>query len=97
MEEAVFFHKNKEMKENINKYEKLEDIKHEDMRELPDYMKEKGIEKSRKSKASMQQKICMKLADWFSKNLVQSKYLTLTLLFFSSRTAPICPVTLRKL
>jgi hypothetical protein len=47
IEEAVFFHNYKEMKESINEYEKLEDIKHEDMRELPDYMKEKGIEKSR--------------------------------------------------
>ena len=47
IKQAVFFHNYKEMKESINEYEKLEDIKHEDMRELPDYMKEKGIEKSR--------------------------------------------------
>ena len=35
------------MNKSIDEYEKLEDIKHKDMRELPDYMNEKGIEKSR--------------------------------------------------
>ena len=43
----MFFHNYKEMKDDINKCEKLEDVKHEDMRELPEYIKEKGIEKSR--------------------------------------------------
>ena len=43
IKEAVFFHNYKEMKESINEYEKLEDIKHEYIRVLPDYMKEKGI------------------------------------------------------
>ena len=47
LEDAVFFHNYKEMKEDINKCEKLEDVQHEDMRELPDYMMEKSVEKVR--------------------------------------------------
>ena len=38
--------------------------------------------KSLEQAARIQQKVCMKSADKFSKNLVQSKYLTLILLFF---------------
>ena len=47
LEDAIFFHNYREMKEDINKYKKLEDVKHEDMRELPEYMMEKSLETSR--------------------------------------------------
>ena len=43
----MFFHNDKEMKEDINKCEKLEYVQHEVMRELPDYMMEKSVEKVR--------------------------------------------------
>jgi hypothetical protein len=46
--EAVFYHDYKEKKEDMEKYKKLEDIKHEDFRYLPDYMlKEKSVDKVR--------------------------------------------------
>ena len=47
IEDAIFIHNYKETKEDINKCEKLEDVKHEDIRELPDYMMEKSVEKVR--------------------------------------------------
>ena len=46
--EAVLYHDYKEKKEDMEKYKKLEDIKHEDFRYLPDYMlKEKSVDKVR--------------------------------------------------
>ena len=46
--EAVFYHDYKEKKEDMEKYKKLEDIKHEDFWYLPDYMiKEKSVDKVR--------------------------------------------------
>ena len=48
IKEAVFYHNYKEMKEDMAKYRKLEDIRHEDFRYLPDYIvKEKSLEKVR--------------------------------------------------
>ena len=48
MTEAIFYHDYKEKKEDMEKSRKLEDIKHEDFRYLPDYfVHEKSIEKVR--------------------------------------------------
>ena len=48
MTEAIFYHDYKEKKDDMEKYRKLEDIKHEDLRYIPDYIsKEKSIEKVR--------------------------------------------------
>ena len=47
VEEAIFYHNYHEMKIEINKYEKLEDIKNDDFRELPEYMNMKSLDKVR--------------------------------------------------
>ena len=39
IEDAIFYHNYLEMKLEINKYDKLEDVKNEDFREVPEYMK----------------------------------------------------------
>ena len=46
--EAVFYSNYKEMKQDLNKYKKLEDIRNEDFRSLPDYIvKEKSLDNVR--------------------------------------------------
>ena len=47
MEEAIFFHSYREMKQELEKYSKLEDTKHNDFTKLPDYIEEKCLEKCR--------------------------------------------------
>ena len=48
IEEAVFYHNYSEMKEDMLKYKKLDQIRHQDFRNLPEYIvKEKSIEKVR--------------------------------------------------
>ena len=73
LEEALFFHNYKEMKGDINKCEKLEDVKHETMRELSEYIKEKGIEKSRMAfrvRTTMVKTIKMNFKNSHRQNLV---------------------------
>ena len=45
--EEIFHHHYKEMKEDISKMKKLEDIKNEDFREVKDYMKSCAIKQAR--------------------------------------------------
>ena len=46
--EAVFYNNYKEIKEDMNSYRKLEDIRNEDFRSLPDYIiKDKSLDKVR--------------------------------------------------
>ena len=47
MEQATFFHHYKEMKQELEKCSKLEDIKHNDFTKLPEYMEEKCLEMAR--------------------------------------------------
>ena len=42
----MFFHDYKEMNKDIHQCEKLEDVKHEEMRQLPEYIMEKSEERS---------------------------------------------------
>ena len=43
IDEAIFYHNYKEMKIDMQKYEKLEDVKDDDFRELPSYFEEKNV------------------------------------------------------
>ena len=48
LKEAVFYHNYMEMKDDMQKYKKLERIRHEDFRNIPEYIiREKSIEKVR--------------------------------------------------
>ena len=47
VKEEIFYHHYKEMKEDMSKLTKLEDIKNEDFREVQDYMKCCAIEQAR--------------------------------------------------
>ena len=47
IEEAVFYSSYKETKEEMEKYDKLKDIKHEDFRQEQDYMTEKAMDNAR--------------------------------------------------
>ena len=47
MEEAILFHNCHEMKQELEIYKKLEEIKHNDFTKLPDNMEDKCLEKSR--------------------------------------------------
>ena len=47
MENAVFYHNYKEMKADMERYRKLEDIKHEDFRTIQGYMQSKSLETTR--------------------------------------------------
>ena len=44
IDEAIFYHNYKEMKIDMQKYEKLEDVKDDDFRELPSYFEGKCLE-----------------------------------------------------
>ena len=72
VEEAVFNHNYKEMKEEICKYDKLKDIKDEDLREGQEYMKEKSLDKSRMAfriRTKMVKKVKMNFKNSFKGNL----------------------------
>ena len=47
IKKAIFYHHYKDLKENINKYKKLESIKHQDFTIMQPYMKDKSIDKCR--------------------------------------------------
>ena len=47
IEEGIFYSNYKEMKEEMKRYEKLEDMKYEDFRKEQDYMHGKSVEKAR--------------------------------------------------
>ena len=47
IEKHIFYHNYKELKEDMDRYDKLEDIKNEDMREIQPYMNMKSLEKVR--------------------------------------------------
>ena len=47
IKEAVSYHHYQDLKDNMNKYKKLEGIKHQDFREMQSYMKDKSIDKCR--------------------------------------------------
>ena len=47
IEDGIFYSNYKEMKEEMTKYEKLEEIKYEDFRKEQEYMHEKSVEKAR--------------------------------------------------
>ena len=49
LEEAVAYADYKEMKEEMNKYDKLKQVKDADMRKEQDYMHEKAVDKARKA------------------------------------------------
>ena len=49
LEEAVAYADYKEMKEEMNKYVKLQEVKDSDMRQEQDYMHEKAVDKARKA------------------------------------------------
>ena len=48
-EEAIFFHNYEEMKQDLQRYKKLEDIKDDDFTKMPDNMKDKSLENARMS------------------------------------------------
>ena len=45
VEKAIFYHNYLEMKLDINKYDKLEDVKNEDLWKVPEYMNIKSLDK----------------------------------------------------
>ena len=47
IEEHILYHNYKEFKEDMEKYDKLEEIKNEDIREVQSYMKMRSVEKVR--------------------------------------------------
>ena len=47
IKDAIVYHHYKDLKENINKYKKLESVKHQDFREMQPYFKDKSIDKCR--------------------------------------------------
>ena len=72
VDEAIFFANQKELKEEMNKYEKLKDIKNEDFRKEQKYMEEKGIERGRMAfrvRTKMVKKVKMNYKNMHRKNL----------------------------
>lgn len=62
MEEAIFYHNYKEMKQELQSFKKLEDIKDNDFTKMPKYMEDKSLDKSRMAfriKSNMVQAIKM--------------------------------------
>ena len=62
MEEAIFFHNYREIKQDLQRYKKLDDIKDDDFTKMPDYMEDKSLENARMSfriKSKMVQAIKM--------------------------------------
>ena len=47
IEENIFYYNYKVMKEDMKRYTKLEDIQHEDFRDIQNYMKFKSVAKAR--------------------------------------------------
>ena len=61
-EEAIFFHNYMEMKQDLQRYKKLDDVKDDDFTKMPDYMEDKSLENARMSfrtKSKMVQAIKM--------------------------------------
>ena len=76
MEEAIFYHNYHEMKQELETYKKLEEIKHKDYTKLPDYMEDKSLEKSRlafRIKCKMVQGIKMNYKGSYKNNLTCDK------------------------
>ena len=69
--EAVFYHHYKDLKESMNKYTKLESIKHQNFSEMQPYMKDKSIDKCR-TKFRLRTEMLKPFKDYF-----RSKYRTL--------------------
>ena len=67
IENAVFFHNYKEMKCEMERYRKLEDIKHEDFRKPQNYMESKSVENAR-----MAYRIRCKMVKTFKMNFKNS-------------------------
>ena len=62
MEEAIFFQNYKEMKQDLQGFKKLEEIKHNDFTKMPEYMEDKSLENARMAfriKSKMVQSIKM--------------------------------------
>ena len=72
MEEAIFFHNYKEMKQELQGYKKLEDIKDNDFTKMPEYMEDKSLENARMAfriKSKMVQSIKMNYKGSHKENL----------------------------
>ena len=71
-DEAIVYANQKELKEELEKYEKLKDVKNEDFRCEQDYMKEKGVDRARMAfriRTRMVNKIKMNFKNSFKENL----------------------------
>ena len=76
LEEAIYYHSYKEMKMEISELEKLEYIKNDNFTELPEYMKEKSLEKARMAfriRSKMVQNIKMNFKGSYKNNLCCDK------------------------
>ena len=76
VEEGIYCHNYKEMKNKVSGYKKLEAIKDDDFTELPDYMKDRILENCRMGfiiKSNMVNKIKMNLKGSYKDNLTCEK------------------------
>ena len=76
LEDAIYFHNYKEMKLEVSSYKKLEAIKNDDFRELPDFMNDKSIDNARmgfRIKSGMVNKIKMNYKGSYKNNLTCEK------------------------
>ena len=72
LDDAIYFHNYKEMKLEVSSYKKLETIKDEDFRELPDFMNDKSNKNARMAfriKSGMVNKIKINFKGSFKPNL----------------------------
>ena len=72
VEGAIFYHNYLEMKLDINKYDKLEDVKNEDFWNVPEYMNIKSLDKVRMAfriRCKMVNNIKMNLNNSYKNNL----------------------------
>ena len=73
LEEAVFFANQKELKEDMEKYEKLKDVKNQDFRKEQDYMNEKGLARGRMAfriRTRMVKKVKRNFRNMYRDNLI---------------------------
>jgi hypothetical protein len=47
MEEAIFFHNYMKLKQDLQRYKKLDDVIDDDFTKMPDYMEDKSLENAR--------------------------------------------------
>ena len=76
LDEAIYYHNYKEMKLEVCSYKKLESIKNEDFRDLPEYMHDRSIENARMAfriKSGMVNKIKMNFKGSYKPNLTCEK------------------------